>query len=100
MPRATGEDLTNADLPRVINGRITDPIEERPYSYAFGPERIANALNQVGALRCVPLRTHVLLLSSHACMSFPLALLPQCLLMLTSLSARGGTVAPRGPSSP
>ena len=40
--------LTNADLPRIVNGCETDAPEERPFSWTFGPENIAKTLDKLG----------------------------------------------------
>jgi hypothetical protein len=42
--------LTNADLPRIINGRSNDPPEKRPYCHALSPERVLGAFAAVGAV--------------------------------------------------
>ena len=36
----TKVELTNFDLPRVVNGKPTDPIEKRPFSRAFSKEKV------------------------------------------------------------
>jgi len=36
----TKVELTNSDLPRVVNGKPTDPIEKRPFSRAFSKEKV------------------------------------------------------------
>ena len=46
----TKVELTNFDLPRVVNGRHGDPIERRPFSHAFRQERVAWGNRQVGAV--------------------------------------------------
>eukprot|EP00966_Prymnesium_polylepis_P272054 6285679-Prymnesium_polylepis.1 len=43
-------ELTNADLPRVVNGRHGDPTERRPFSHAFSAERVHAANVKVGAV--------------------------------------------------
>ena len=51
-------ELTNADLPRIVNGRPGDPIELRPFSYAFSRKKVHGANAKVGA---VPLTRAALL---------------------------------------
>ena len=43
-------ELTNADLPRIVNGRPDDPIERRPLSFTFSREKVLNAHAKVGAV--------------------------------------------------
>ena len=43
-------ELTNADLPRVVNGRPGDPVEMRAFSRAFAPEKVRSANLKVGAV--------------------------------------------------
>ena len=42
--------LTNLDLPRIVNGRKGDALKKRPFNHAFGPEYLASALDAVGAV--------------------------------------------------
>jgi hypothetical protein len=42
--------LTNADIPRVINGTEDDADEERPFSHAFGTEYVKAAWDGVGVV--------------------------------------------------
>eukprot|EP00966_Prymnesium_polylepis_P187540 4347878-Prymnesium_polylepis.1 len=48
--KAPPVNLTVGDLPRIVNGRATDPPEEQPFSYAFLREGINGALDKVGAV--------------------------------------------------
>jgi hypothetical protein len=50
--------LTNFDLPRIVNGRQQDPDERRPFSRAFSKEKVHAANAKVGA---VPLTRAALL---------------------------------------
>ena len=36
----TKVELTNSDLPRIVNGKPSDPIEKRPFSRAFSKEKV------------------------------------------------------------
>ena len=40
--------LTNADLPRIVNGCDTDAPEQRPFSWTFARERVARTLDKLG----------------------------------------------------
>ena len=54
----TKVELTNCDLPRIVNGRDGDDIERRPFSRAFAKEKVHAANAKVGA---VPLTRAALL---------------------------------------
>lgn len=41
-------ELTNADLPRVVNGTPDDPLEKRPFSFSFSRELVHAANVKVG----------------------------------------------------
>ena len=43
-------ELTNADLPRVVNGRPDDPMEKRPFSYSFSRELVHAGNVKVGVV--------------------------------------------------
>ena len=43
-------ELTNADLPRVVNSRPDDPIELRPFSYSFSRELVHAGNVKVGVV--------------------------------------------------
>jgi hypothetical protein len=42
--------LTNLDLGRIVNGRVTDPVEECAFEHSFTPERIEAAFRKIGAV--------------------------------------------------
>ena len=46
----TKVELTNSDLPRIVNGRPDDPIEKRPFSRAFSKEKVGWGNHKVGAV--------------------------------------------------
>ena len=45
----TKVDLTNCDIPRCFNGRPGNPIEKRPFEFAFPPDKVMSANYKVGA---------------------------------------------------
>ena len=46
----TKVELTNNDLPRIVNGRPSDPVERRPFSRAFSREKVNWGNKKVGAV--------------------------------------------------
>eukprot|EP00966_Prymnesium_polylepis_P263726 6092623-Prymnesium_polylepis.1 len=46
----TKVELTNTDLPRIVNGRPDDPPEMRPFSYSFTKLKVQGARDKVGAV--------------------------------------------------
>ena len=56
--RLTKVELTNFDLPRIVNGRHGDPDDRRPFSRAFDKVKVKAANTKVGA---VPLTRAALL---------------------------------------
>ena len=42
--------LTNDDIPRIVNGKPGAPLAQRPFEYSLGPEKVGEAWDAVGAV--------------------------------------------------
>ena len=42
--------LTKADLGRIVNGKEGDPLDKRPFEYAFSKSKVLGAWEKVGAV--------------------------------------------------